>query len=229
MTIRRVGVDRLPVGEIRANPLSANVEDGATYARLKREIEEHGLLELPLVLKKDNSYQFLAGQHRAKAWQELGHDSIDVLLVEGEMSPEEEFNLVNNLNQIRGTVTLANLKRVIRKHELAIEQLDVFKYPVSRLIPKLTAQTLDSDLARRARIRDMSLQIAAKVAESLLDDINESVVVFRVKDKIAAVVRVNLTKSAARKNASILKRHIKRSFDAWLDDESPDNERVKGP
>jgi len=228
MAIRRVGVERLLLAEIRANPLSANLEDGATYARLKRELEEHGLLELPLVLKRDDTYQFLAGHHRAKAWGELGHKSIDAILVEGEMTPEEEFNLVNNLNQIRGSVTLVNLKRVIRKEQLAVDRLDVFKYPVSRLTPKLTGATLDSNLARRAKIRDMSLQIAGKIAESLLDDINESVVVFRVKDKVAAVVRVNLTKSATRKNASILKKLIQQIFEAWLDDESPENERVEG-
>lgn len=216
MPVKRTGVQEVEIALIEANPLSANVEDGATFSRLRSELKEHGMLELPVMLKNGTKFRVIAGHHRVEAWSQLGHATTDAIVVEGKLTKEEEFNLVNNLNTIHGGLSVSRVKRVVRQAELDVTKLDLFKYPLTRLMPGAT-KPIDGPAQRRAKIRDMSLRIASKVAEVLLDDMNAAVVCFRVEDQPVAVVRLNLTKQSARKNISTLKSKVRKSLKEWLD------------
>ena len=220
MPVKYVGVERLSVSELQSNVLSANEEDTATFNRLKEELGKHGLVELPVVLLEGGQYRIVSGHHRTKAWGELGHLDIDsvVLEVVGSWSQEEEFNLVNNLNQVRGQVTTSTVKRVVRAQKLDVTKLDLFKFPVTKLLPNVDPAVSDSELSRRAKIRDMAVKIAPKIAEILLEDLNTAVVVFRVEDAPVAIIRVAMNKGQARKNVCLLKSIAERTFMEWLSD-----------
>jgi len=216
MAVKRVGVQSIPLAHVHHNPLSANEEDGATFNRLREELKSHGMLELPVMLKQGSRYRIIAGHHRVEAWSQLGHDEIDAIVLEGKLSKEEEFNLVNNLNTVRGGLSVSRVKRIIRKNELDVRELDLFKYPLTRLIPQQPKPIGDSTPQRRARIREMALKIAGKVAEVLLDDMNQAVVCFRIEDAPVAVIRLNMSKRSAKKQLPMLKERLMEAFEEWL-------------
>lgn len=216
MPVQRTAIQEVEIARIEQNPFSANLEDGATFSRLREELKAHGMLELPVLLKSGDGWRVLAGAHRVAGWSQLGNTTVEAIVVEGKLAPEEEFNLVNNLNTIRGDLSVSRVKRIVRQQGLDVSKLDVFKYPISRLTAGPPTSMTDGTAQRRARIRDMSLRIASKVAEVLLDDMDAAVVCFRVEDVPVAVVRLALTKQSARKNISTLKAKARDAFKEWL-------------
>lgn len=131
--------------------------------------------------------------------------------------------LVNNLNQVRGSVTLSNVKKVIRKNELDITKVDLFKVPVSGMLRGVgPTNTGQDEMRRRAKVRDMSLKIAPRVAEVLLDHSADAVVCFRVDDVPVAVVRVAASgegkerQKVIRRNIAGFKSKITRAMKEWL-------------
>jgi ParB-like chromosome segregation protein Spo0J len=226
MPLTYLGVQKLLISSIKANPLSANVEDGATYERLKEELQKNGLVELPVVLKSGDEPRFLAGHHRSRAWAELGHENIDCIVLQGSLTQEEEFNLINNLNLVKGYVTTKNLKRIVRGQKLDPLKLDLFKFPVSRFLPSLSAAgAREAMFSRRVKIRDLAFKIAPKIAEILLDHMDAGIVVFLAEDAPVAIIHVTLPKSQVRQNISLLKAQARKAFDAWL--ETPSSEDVE--
>lgn len=210
---------------METNPYSANEEDGATFDRLKRELEENGMLHIPTVIaprdwkpNDDTRLPIMHGAHRIAAWFELGHGGVDchVVTPTRELTPEEMFNVVNNANLVHGHTTTRAVRQKVRMHELDPTKLDLFKFPVSSLLPRMDSKAPDTDLTRRARIREMALVIAHKVAEPLLDHMDDAVVAFRVEDKAVAVVRVSLSATATRKNIAPLKAQLEHVFSQWL-------------
>lgn len=216
MAVKYLGVEKLKINQVESNPLSANREDGATFQRLREEMKKHGALEPPVVLKQKKHYRVIAGHHRTEAWSQLGHDDMDFVILEGTLSQEEEFNLVNNLNSVRGALSISRVKRIIRKQELDVTELDVFKYPVSRLMPKPKAAASQSQMMRRARVRDMALKIAPKIAEVLLDKMDDAIICFRYEDKAVAVIRCELPPKQARANITRLKTRIRKALKEWV-------------
>lgn len=207
ITVR--GVENVPIDEMEMNELSANIEDQATYERLKDELRQTGMIELPIVLAKgDGGYRIIAGHHRIRAWADLKHATSPCVVIEGEMTPEEEFNLVNNLNLVRGTPTLTEIKRVIRAQRLDVEKVDLHKIPVAKLVPSVSG-VKDGEMSRKAKIMNMVLRIAPKIAQAILESADDEVVVFvRVEDKPVAVVTVPLKVQDARKMMPVFVRAV---------------------
>lgn len=206
----------VPKERLDVNEFSVNEEDRATYDRLKEEIDEHGMVEHPVIRPIVDSitegvvhqFKIHTGHHRTSAWVE----------VEGPVVPcrvksdfdfeteEAEFNMVNNMNLIRGSVSTPALKQTVREHDLDVRKLDIFKHPASELFPSLDEDDLEkkrSEASERARIRKLTMEVSEKLAETMLDERNELVSVVTVDHKLAAVVRAPLgTKTAGRKLAA---------------------------
>jgi len=222
MPVKYIGVQELHIDGIAANKLSANQEDSSTFTRLKRELSEHGMIDLPVVLANNGAYRAVAGWHRLKAWQELGHQTCPCVVLEGTLSKEQEFNLVNNLNRIRGEVTRQAVTRVIRANNLDVAALDLFKLPLASLLPNENPLGKNDDVIRAARLRDLSLEIAERIAEVILDQKDEAVIVFRVQDKMAGVLRLRLSVQQIRRSLAVLKTMLETTFADWLDTKPTD-------
>lgn len=211
--LKSLGVETFGINDVQINQLSANEEDGSTYNRLKKELEEYGMLDLPVVLRAPDksSVRILSGHHRWRAWKELKHNKIDAIVVEGKLTKEEEFNLVNNLNSIRGDTTLSRVKRIVRQFSLDVTKLDVFKMPLSALMPRSSMNVGNEDMARKARLRDMAIKLAGELAEILVDQRDEDLIAFAVEGKMVAVIHTNISAASVRGNVSVFKGIISES------------------
>lgn len=216
--LKYIGPETVAIDSLVANPLSANEEDGATFERLKKELEKYGLIDLPIVLRdtKSKVLRIIAGHHRVRGWKEIGNTTIIVIILEGELDKEEEFNLVNNLNAIRGDTTTSRVKRVIRSQELDVTRLDLFKHPLSKLLPKTAdANPANDDMLRKAKLRDMAIKVAGELAEIIVDNRDEELVCFAIEGKLVAVVHVTSTPPKVRGSVPIFKGVLEKAFREW--------------
>jgi citrate synthase len=218
MKLEIVGVENVLIDSVLPNLYSANEEDSSTYNRLKKELSEIGLIEYPVVILDDSGYRYLAGTHRGKAWRELGNEYMPCVVLKGELTAEEEFNLVNNLNQVRGGINLSGIKRVIRSTSLDVTKLDLFKIPVTSLVPKVNdVNDENNDLQYRARLRDLALKLANELAEILLNNKEEDLIAFHKDGKAVAIIKSTITTAAVRSNISIFKNVLRQAINAMED------------
>lgn len=215
--LKYVGVQEFPIDDLENNPLSANEEDSSTFERLKHEQAQYGMLEIPVAIRSSEkaNVRILSGHHRVRAWKELGHKTVQANLFEGKLSKEEEFSLVNNLNQIRGSITMSTVKRVIRTMQLDVTAIDLFKMPVQSMMPKASDSAANEDMQRRARLRDMAIKISGELAEIIVDNRDEDLVCFAYEGKLVAVLHIQHTPQKVRGNASVFKGILERVYGEW--------------
>jgi hypothetical protein len=188
-------VEEIPIEQCSANDLSVNEEDTATFIRLKGELEKYGMVELPLLAPNEaGGYRILSGHHRLAAWRDLGHATCPCFVVRRPFANrEEEFNFVQNLNLVRGTISRAKVVGRVREKGLDPTQLDLFKLPVSRLFPAFNKEALEKaevNKARQARIHELTLKIAGEIAKTVADEKDELTTCIVVNDHVCAVFRV---------------------------------------
>lgn len=225
----------IPLAQIEDNPLSANEEDSATFERLKKQIEENGLLELPVVVALPSSgeigqlsltkYRLIAGHHKRRAWAELGHDRIPCIIAEPQATAEAEFNLVNNMNVVRGRTRTPKLLEIVRAQELDPTKLDIFKTPSASLMPTVDqgaiAQQAD-EAKRKAQLHNLTLKIAQEIGEAILSGKDDLLTLLVVEDKLAAVLRIPFKSgAAARKNAGPLQALLAKALEPYEDGTTP--------
>jgi len=204
------------------NPLSANEEDAATFERLKLEMQANGLVEIPVVKIYEEKYMIMSGHHRVRAWEDLGHTKIEVRVwtpPKG-MTPEDEFNMVNNMNAVRGETRRPLLVSKVRENNLDPTKLDVFKYPTASLFPSLSKEDrekIETGTRDKAKLQQLKLAVAGEVAKVIYDGSGEAVICFASKGVLAAVVRVPADKSGTRNVAHALKPKLKKWFDERMD------------
>lgn len=217
--IRYIGVESVEITDVRASEYTANRQDDATYERLKEELQKGGMIELPVLLQNSDGAdrRWLAGHHRTRAWAELGHRRTDAVILQGDVTPEEEFNVVNNLNQVRGTTRIPEALAIARAHQLDPTKLDVFKAPIISMMggAKTDVHQRSDTVARRAKLRDLAIKASAKLAEAILDDLDAAIVVLRIEDKVAAVLQVPLGADQVRRDVSVLKRDLEGLMQRW--------------
>jgi ParB-like chromosome segregation protein Spo0J len=214
--VKRVGIETLPIASLKLSKLSANRENMDTFRRLKRELSEHGLLDLPVVQRTSSgALKVLSGAHRTIAWAELGHTDIEAIIVEGELSPEDEFNLVNNLNAVRGEISPAKVQSIVKQQRLRADRLDLYKFPASRL--SLSSLPVSEDaMQRQARIRRLAFELVSKVATIMEDGAEAAVVCFQAGTVPVAVLRLPLSQSAAQKDIPGLKKRLEALLEEWV-------------
>lgn len=204
------------IDKIEDNPLSANIEDSFVFERLKKELEKWGVVEPPIVIEKEGKLTVIAGHHRIRAWKALGHNTITVLKVDANLDKEDEFNLVNNLNLIKGEVTGSEIIKKVRENNLNVEKLDLFRFPASQLFPRLTSEDLtkkENEQERLAKINDLTLKVAKEIAKVMVEEKDELVTFLVVNDKACAAIRIPFKSgSEARKKAGDIKKKIQESL-----------------
>jgi len=206
---------RLSVHEIYPNEFSANEEDDETFERLKSELKSHGIVEPPVVTKRKGKYVVLSGWHRIKAWAELGHDEIPVLLVDtSHLSDIDFFNLTNNLNAIKGRLSIAKLRQIVKRFEIDPDLVNIFKVHRRHIAPAFLENMKGAvELNRRkTRVNELALQIARIIAEQYYDHIEEMAFILVNDLKIVGVINLEGYKPTyLRHFMPVLKQRIK-----WL-------------
>jgi hypothetical protein len=203
------------ISRLDENELSANKEDSMAFERLKKELQKWGMVELPVVVKDGGKYRIIAGHHRIRAWKAIGHDKVKAVVIERNIDKEEEFNLVNNLNLIKGDIPRGEIIKKVRQHKLNPEKIDLFRYPTSQMFPRLSAEdikTKDDEQKRLAKINELTLTIAKEIAKVMVDEKDELVSFLVVHDKACAAIRIPFKNGkAARERASHIKELIKKA------------------
>ena len=209
-------VIEIDINRLEENELSANKEDSMVFERLKKELQKWGMVELPVVVKDGERYRIIAGHHRVRAWKALGHNTVKVVVIEKKMDKEEEFNLVNNLNLIKGDTSKGEIIKKVRQHKLNPEKIDLFRYPTTQLFPRLSAEDIkvkEDEKKRQAKINQLTLTIAKEIAKEMIDEKDELVSFLVVRDKACAVIRVPFKSGrVARERASHIKELIKKAI-----------------
>jgi hypothetical protein len=96
-------VQLISLARLRAAPWNANRVSGATLAKIRRSIEEFGLVE-NLVARphpdKTDVLEVISGNHRLEILRELGHSEAPVVIVE--LDDALARILAQTLNRTRG-------------------------------------------------------------------------------------------------------------------------------
>ena len=170
------------------------------------------MVELPVVIEEaPGQFRMIAGHHRVRAWQEIGHEEADCVVLPAEAigSREEEFNLVNELNRVRGHTSDSELLRIVRREGLDVKAINVHGLPRELLAPRIKPEDLagiDEQAARKARILELTHRVSREIAQLMVDERDELLTVLVVKDKVAAVFRLPMRNATvARKAAPILR------------------------
>lgn len=222
--------------ELLENEFSANEEDTTTFDKLKEQLEKWGVLDLPVVRelqeaekKPGKNYKIVHGRHRIAALKAAGETRTHVVLMATKFeSPEDEFNLVNNINLVHGEISPRNLTKIIRRDNLDVTKIEIFKHPINSLIPRISDQAKqnNTEAQRNAAINKMTLEIAKEIAKSLVDEKDELLTFLVVQDKPAAILRIPFSSGkVARQRSLDIKERIMKSLEGLpeIDDNNPKN------
>lgn len=208
--IREVSLD-----DLVENEFSANEEDTTTFEKLKEQLEKWGVLDLPVLreLREDEkpsypgkTFKIVHGRHRIAALRATGETTTHVVLMATQFrSPEDEFNLVNNINLIHGDISPRTLTKIIRRDNLDVTKIDIFKHPINNLIPRASEQSAqnNTEAQRNAAINKMTLEIAKEIAKSLVDEKDELLTFLVVQDKPVAILRIPFSKGKVARQRSL--------------------------
>jgi len=206
--------------ELVDNALSGNVEDNRTFRRLKQELAKWGMLQ-PVLVKPDNGkYRIIAGHHRARAWAELGYEDIPAIVVDGDMTPEDEFNLVNNLNLVRGEISLRKLRQAVRRMKLSPKKIDLHGIRVEHIVPEEAEEFIqrrESDLERQIRLETLKIQLAREIAPYVEENKEAMLWALAVRDRVLVVVvrDEDIDMATARKAQKQIKQAMSEAWKEW--------------
>ncbi|XCB30896.1 DNA methyltransferase [Arcanobacterium hippocoleae] len=95
-------IKQLPIAELKPaayNPRKELKPGDAEFEKLKRSIDEFGYVEL-VVVNAANDNTVISGHQRLKVLEDLGHNTVDVIVVELDETREKALNIA--LNKISG-------------------------------------------------------------------------------------------------------------------------------
>jgi len=155
--------------------MNANAEDSSTFGRLKEEMAESGLLDLPSVQRlKNGKYRVISGEHRIRAWLE-DHKEIPAVVAQKRYEREDEFSKVQNMNLVRGRVTLSKLRSVMKEHDLDPSKVKLHGIP-PWMLGDVKSKLSTEEQARRAHdmeVKKLALSIAEALAAMILEERDE--------------------------------------------------------
>lgn len=222
------------ISELEDNSLSVNEQDEVTFDKLQESLKKYGWLEMPVVLEVESQsdsdfsvdgkrYRIISGRHRIRAAEAIGEKTVRVQVVPPGIfeSREDEFNLVNSMNTVKGVMTKKNLAHVITKEGLDPTKIDVFKFPIHMLMPKPSEKDMASrnlESLRNKRLHELTMVVSKEIAKSISDERDELVTILVVDDKAAALIRIPFkTGERARKFAPDIKSALVETMTNFMD------------
>ena len=95
---------RVPIEKLVDHPDNPNRMSKGNFARLVRNIGRTGRYEPLIVRPKGDAYEIINGRHRRRALQELGYETVDVII--WDVDDEQTDMLLATLNRLGGSNVL---------------------------------------------------------------------------------------------------------------------------
>ena len=106
-------VSRVRLGQLVDHPDNPNRMSKGKFARLVRNIERAGRYEPLIVRPKGDMYEIINGRYRRRALQELGYQSVDVII--WDIDDEQADILLATLNRLGGSNVLEKKLSLLRR------------------------------------------------------------------------------------------------------------------
>lgn len=119
-------VSKIPIEKIKPNPFQPRKYfDKESLNELARSIEEYGLIQPIVVLRKAESFILVSGERRLRASQILGLKTILALISDAKEEKLRELALIENIQRENlNPIELANsYKSLIEEHKITQENL----------------------------------------------------------------------------------------------------------
>ncbi len=130
--MKALRVVNVPVDSIEPNPWNPNRQDERTYEAERESIREYGFID-PVTVREhpDDSkrYQIIDGEHRWRAAQDEGLETIPVLSLVLDNAAAKKLTVI--LNETRGSPDLALLGSLLRNIETELQDSDSFRLGLS--------------------------------------------------------------------------------------------------
>lgn len=150
----------IPLNDIVPNshqPRERFSEDG--MEDLKRSIAENGILEPPVVRRKGDFFELIAGERRFRAARELGFESIEVIVMDVE---SEDRMLVLSLIENIQREDLNAIEEA-RAYREIMDRMEVTQEELSRVVGKSR-----STVANTLRLLNLNSRVQDMVSEGML-------------------------------------------------------------
>jgi len=205
----------VPVNDIVPNRSQPReVFDDEAMEELKKSIAENGILEPPVVRRKDDFFELVAGERRYRAAKELGFETIDVILMEVESDEKmiilslveniqrEDLNAIEEAKAYRqimdGTgVTQEQLSEMVGKSRSAVAntlRLLSLSKPVQDMVSEGTLAPGSARALVPVEDKSLQLKLARRIAKEGLSSRRAEALVRRVLSRdSAAPLRKRLT------------------------------------
>lgn len=122
-------ISEIEISLITPNPFQPRKYfDEEALSELSQSIEEHGLIQPIVVIRKDDGYTLIAGERRLRATKLLGETKIRAFVVDLEDKNLRELALIENIQRENlSPIELANsYKELIKEHGITQEELSNF-------------------------------------------------------------------------------------------------------
>lgn len=134
-------VEYVPITSITPNKYNPNRQGEHDFELLKKSMETDGMTQPIIVLRK--SREIVDGEHRHRAWAELGHDTIPVVFVD--MDPKQAQISTLRHNRARGSEDIEKVAEMLRDLEKlgaidwAQDQLMLDDIEIQRMLEDISA------------------------------------------------------------------------------------------
>lgn len=190
-TLETPEIIRVSEGDVRFSELNVNREDSSTFAALKESIADHGLMDMPVVQRESGGgFKCVSGEHRLKALFE-DYAEVPVVVAKRQYRDEDEFNVVANMNLIRGRVTMSNIRRVVVEKGLDVRKIDLHGVP-SWMIQQESPDAFKVAEKRKIdelQVKRLALQIAKGLAVQIIEERDENgLLVCEAEGKVVVLI-----------------------------------------
>lgn len=162
------GMHWLEPQTLQANPLSESIYGNGMTDSLMASVREDGI-QSPLVVRR-NGLKVISGNTRLKVAQELGMPKVPVLFLEGELTSEEEQNLMLSHNVAREKTNEMRV-REYSCHLAIAKELAKKRIAASRKVsakgPNLAPAKSRDVAADKVGVSHSSLETGLKVVEAI--------------------------------------------------------------
>ena len=192
----------VPIKDVLPNPEQPREKISDTaLEELKRSIAENGILEPPIVRRKGEFFEIVAGERRVRAARELGFETIEVILMD--VDSDEKM------------LVLSLIENIQREDLNAIEEARAYHQIMTRM--KITQEELAnvvgknrSTVANTIRLLSLPEDVQAMIGEGVLAPgsaralvaVQDEEIQIRLAKKIAS------EKLSAREAESLVKRTL---------------------
>ena len=157
---KRIGAKMIPLDELMAHPLNANIMSEDLREKLKVHIKQSGRYPFLVVRPYEGKYQVLDGHHRIAILKELGHrearcdvwevDDREAKLLlatlnrlEGQDQPIRRAQLIHEL---LGEMSLDDLGGLLPETDKQIEELhSLLEFPAEEIAAQLEAEAEEAE------------------------------------------------------------------------------------